>query len=128
MTLYAGNAPLTNIVCAGRRMVGVLAGSPVPEDALPSEIERLLADGFIIESDGDGGINGADAAALSPKLGSGNGSVAVDYNDLKVDDLKAELERRNEGREDGAKVTPDSHKKADLIAALEVDDAAKVDA
>lgn len=117
MTVYAGKAPLTNIVCAGRRMVAVLAGSPVPEDALPSEIDRLLADGFIVESDGDGGIAGADAAADQQP-------APVDYNDLSVNKLKAEIADRNEDRDEDAKIKPDSGSKTDLIAALEVDDAA----
>lgn len=117
MTTYAGKAPLTLIICAGRRMVNVLAGAPVPEDALPTEIDRLLADGFIVESDGDGGIAGADAAA-DPQDGP------VDYASLSVNKLKAEVADRNENRADDRLIRPDSHSKADLIAALEVDDAA----
>lgn len=75
MTAYAGKAPLTLVICAGRRMVNVLAGAPVPEDALDSEIERLLDGGFIVKSDGDGGILGADAAevpVLAAHLSSGD--------------------------------------------------------
>ena len=47
------------------------------------------------------------------------------YADLKAPDLKAEIERRNDGREDDAKITPAGKKNADLIAALEADDAAQ---
>lgn len=46
------------------------------------------------------------------------------YSALKVGDLKAEIERRNEGREDDAKVPADGNKAA-LIAALESDDQAQ---
>lgn len=44
------------------------------------------------------------------------------YAGLKVDELKAEIEHRNESREDDAKISAEG-KKADLIAALESDDA-----
>ncbi len=46
------------------------------------------------------------------------------YSKLKVEDLKAEIEQRNEGREDDAKVSTEGVK-ADLVAALEADDAAQ---
>jgi hypothetical protein len=45
------------------------------------------------------------------------------YDALKVDDLKAEIARRNEGRDEADRI-PDDGKKADLVAALEADDAA----
>jgi hypothetical protein len=40
-----------------------------------------------------------------------------------VADLKAEVERRNEGRDEADLIAPEGTKKADLIAALEADDA-----
>lgn len=43
------------------------------------------------------------------------------YVDLKVDELKAEIAKRNEGRDD-ADLISDEGKKADLVAALELDD------
>ena len=43
------------------------------------------------------------------------------YSSFKVDDLKAEIARRNEGREE-ADLLSDEGKKADLVAALEADD------
>ena len=49
---------------------------------------------------------------------SGDGS----YSDLKVVDLKAEIESRNEGRDEDALISLDGVK-ADLVAALEADDA-----
>lgn len=88
MTAYVGKAPLTNIVCAGKRMVAVLRGSPVPADALDSEVERLLADGFIVEGDTDGGIAGADAAEVSA------GPPTFDYDEEKAPAKKTAAARK----------------------------------
>ncbi len=55
--------------------------------------------------------------------GDGGAGDSV-YADLKAADLKAEIERRNADRDDDAKITPAGKKNADLIAALEADDAA----
>jgi len=46
----------------------------------------------------------------------------IDYNDLTIPKLKAEIDARNEGREEDAMIVPESDKKADLVAALEADD------
>lgn len=46
---------------------------------------------------------------------------AVNPAELKVDDLKAEIDKRNEGRADEDKIPADGNK-ADLIAAIELDD------
>lgn len=122
MTTYAGKAPLTLVICAGRRMVNVLAGAPVPEDALPSEIDRLLDGGFIVESDGDGGVAGADAAAPP-----GQTVVVVEelpYEKRTVNKLKAEIDDRNETRAHDQKIVPAGEKKDDLVAALTADDEA----
>jgi hypothetical protein len=43
------------------------------------------------------------------------------YAAMKVADLRAEIERRNEGREEADRL-PSDGRKADLIAALEADD------
>lgn len=58
----------------------------------------------------------ADASSPAPE------DVSV-YADWKAADLKAEIASRNEGRDDDAKL-PVKGKNADLIAALEADDAA----
>lgn len=58
------------------------------------------------------------------KSDGGQGAEVSIYADLKGPDLKAEIKRRNEDRDDDAKITPASNKNADLIAALEADDAA----
>ncbi len=61
--------------------------------------------------------------------GSDSGSKGSDddkgYGGLKVDELKAEIEKRNEDRDDDAKLSAEG-KKADLVAVLEADDAAGV--
>jgi hypothetical protein len=52
----------------------------------------------------------------------GGGQKAADgYDGMKVADLQAEIDKRNEGREE-ADLIPSDGKKADLIAALSADD------
>jgi len=45
-----------------------------------------------------------------------------DYGSWKGDQLIAEVKRRNDSRDDEAKIVPDGKKKADFVAALEADD------
>ena len=45
----------------------------------------------------------------------------ADYRGMKVADLRALIEDRNEGRDESALI-PDDGNKADLVAALEADD------
>ncbi|HET6816881.1 MAG TPA: hypothetical protein VFH66_06605 [Mycobacteriales bacterium] len=47
------------------------------------------------------------------------------YSKQKVADLQAEIDRRNEGRDEADQIAPEGEKKADLIAALEADDEAQ---
>lgn len=47
----------------------------------------------------------------------------VEYSERTVKELRAEIYRRNEGREDDAKISMEGHKD-DLVAALEADDEA----
>jgi hypothetical protein len=55
----------------------------------------------------------------------GDDSGDTGYADMKVDELKAEINSRNEGRDpEGAGFISSDGKKADLVAALEADDAA----
>lgn len=49
------------------------------------------------------------------------------YEALKITDLKAEIDRRNEDREDADLITPPGAKKADLIEALQADDATEAE-
>lgn len=45
------------------------------------------------------------------------------YDALTVDDLRSEVARRNEGRDEASRlIAPSGAKKADLIKALEADD------
>lgn len=60
------------------------------------------------------------------RLAEQQSGKAEGYNALKVADLKAEIERRNEGREGDAVLSTEG-KKAELVAVLEADDAAHAD-
>lgn len=46
----------------------------------------------------------------------------VGHDAMKVDDLKAAIDERNEGRDESDVIVPDGTRKADLIAALVADD------
>lgn len=48
---------------------------------------------------------------------------ASSYSSMKKADLLAEIERRNADRDDADKIESESDKNADLVAALEADDA-----
>jgi hypothetical protein len=61
----------------------------------------------------------------NPKAwGEGTDTESSDttYSSMKVDDLKAEIESRNDGRDEADQLSTEG-KKADLIAVLEADDA-----
>lgn len=47
---------------------------------------------------------------------------AVEAEELSAADLKAEIDRRNEGRDDDAKIKPEGRSKAAMQAALKADD------
>ena len=83
----------------------VLAGKPVPKWAKDLVHADDLVDGEASD----------DSDSTEPK----------GLSDLTVAELKAEVEKRNEGREDDAKIAPESQKKDDLVAALEADDKAQ---
>lgn len=51
-------------------------------------------------------------------------AAAEGYGGWKVAELKAEVERRNEGRAEDSLILPEGKTRADLIAALEADDEA----
>lgn len=65
----------------------------------------------------------ADGASKSPAKADADGP----YAGLKAAELKAEIAKRNDGREDAAKI-PAKGAIPVLVAALEADDAAKADA
>lgn len=56
-------------------------------------------------------------------IDGGEDDTTKGYADLKVDELKAVIERRNEGRDADSLLSTEG-KKADLVAVLEADDAA----
>lgn len=83
-------------------MARLITTSGVQVDVADEKVDRLLASGnYKLPDDGP----------------------ASQYAGLKVADLKAEIESRNEGRDDDAKI-PAEGSKAKLIAAIEADDAA----
>ena len=65
----------------------------------------------------------ADGSVLPPKYTPGAlGASAGDYTALHVADLEDEIDARNEGRPEDQQISK-AGKKADLVAALEADDA-----
>lgn len=87
----------------GGQPVALLEGQEVPEWAR----ELVHADD----------LEGGDAADDS--------SAGVDYESKTKPELQAEIDKRNEGREDDAKIVADAPgNKPDLVKALAADDAA----
>lgn len=84
---------------------------------------RLISPAGTVVSVADDKADRLAAWGFKPYGESESGKVAEGYSALKVADLKAEIERRNEGREGDALLSVEG-KKADLIAILEADDAA----
>lgn len=58
---------------------------------------------------------------LGYRSGDATATESTGYGDLKVAELKAEIDRRNEGRDEADLLSTDG-KKDDLIATLETDD------
>lgn len=63
-----------------------------------------------------------DARYAGDRYGDPESREPSKYEGLKVAELKAEIDRRNEGRAEGDKV-PSDGAKPDLIKALDADDA-----
>ncbi len=81
-----------------------------PGDDVPAKVAEAITNPKAwadADAEGDGGT------------GEGDG-----YGSWKAADLKAEIKARNEGRAEGDRITPESQRNADLVAALEADDAA----
>lgn len=76
--------------------------------------------GVVVETSEE---NAGRLAGYEPVSGSSKSDGGA-YSGLKVDELKAEIDRRNEGRDDADLLSTEG-KKADLIAALESDDGSK---
>jgi len=68
------------------------------------------------------GGGGADDAASSGD--GGQESEETPYSKRTKAELQEEIDRRNEGRDDEDLIEPEGTKNADLVAALEADDAA----
>ena len=76
-----------------------------PGDEVPAELAKLAANPKLWDVE--------KASEADP--------VASEYDDMTVEDLRAEIALRNER---GAEVKPEGNKKADLVAALVADDRA----
>lgn len=70
----------------------------------PTTVTQLRSQGYRV-------VDAADA----PPIG---------YAAMTAGELRAEIARRNEAREDDERIVPEGRKNADLVAALEADDAA----
>jgi hypothetical protein len=103
---YVVVAPLVQAVI-GDRVLHFYKGDVLPGGISAESLQNLKELGFVEST-------GAKASDDDEKAG---------YDSLKVDELKEEIERRNSDREDDAKLPTDG-KKAELVAALEADDAA----
>ena len=82
-----------------------------------SKDDRFASGGWKRLAPGD---NGDTTLASKPAQ-----PAPIGYEAMTVVDLKAEIKNRNEGREAEARIPGDGNK-AELVAALEADDAAKV--
>lgn len=70
---------------------------------------------------------GYDVETLDGATDAGDGTQPASYDDMKVADLKDEIDRRNTDRDAEVQLAK-SGTKAELIAALEADDEAQADA
>lgn len=84
--------------------------------AEPAEEPQFVTAEAASAAEGEGG---AAAAEYADEETADGGDVA--YGSMRVADLRALIEQRNEGRADEAQLSTDGSK-ADLIAALEADD------
>jgi hypothetical protein len=81
-----------------------------PGDDVPAKVAEAITNPKAwgdVDAEGDGGTGEDDG-----------------YGSWKAADLKAEIKARNEGRDDSTRIVPEGGKNADLVAALEADDAA----
>lgn len=84
---------------------------------------RVQADAYTKQREGSLAVPFAKALVRSDALYSVEAAAAADdLGSLTVGDLKAEIDRRNDGREDADLITPASKRKDDLVAALKADD------
>lgn len=76
---------------------------------------RKTASGVVVNVDDE---TAARLSGYEPADESAGG-----YSQMRVAELRAEIERRNEGRDEADRLSADG-RKADLVAVLEADDAA----
>lgn len=86
------------------------------EDELLADLPELKAPGRLRVRDRN------KILTLSFKLSAFTEDNDVDYSTLKKADLVAEIDRRNENRDEDEKITTAGEKNEDLVAALEADD------
>jgi hypothetical protein len=72
----------------------------------------------------DTGSNDTGSTENADEAGDADGGEG--YDGMKVADLRAEIERRNEGRGEADLLSPEG-RKADLIAILQADDSARAE-
>ena len=98
----------------------------VPGDTLPGWAEKAIPNAKAWTDD-DGAVTGVveNADGETEEAVPGEPVPAddahADYRGMKVADLRALIEDRNEGRDESALILDDGNK-ADLVAALEADD------
>lgn len=99
-------APAIQVV-VGSRAHFLETGAVVPEGVPAADLERLEREGFIEQVDDADEVPDSDP-----------------YDGVKLDDLKAMVAQRNEGREDADKiVVSEPGNKPEVLAALVADDA-----
>lgn len=98
----------------GNRVAHILrAGAIIPAGVAEGEVKRLVARGLIEV------VPEPKAEALQIEL-AGEGA----YTGVAVKDLKSEIDKRNEGREDDKKIVPaEPGNRPEIVAALLADDA-----
>lgn len=92
--------------------------------AVDADLASLLASYRSVQGSPAAWITARAVVRCADRLGvvpdAGAGAKALDA--MTAAELKDELERRNEGRDEDARIVPESTKKADLLAALAADD------
>lgn len=108
-TVSAAAAKVSIGAAGGNRVAVILRrGDVLPEGIADEQIKRLTERGLIKKVK-------TTAKAEEPDEGV--------YKGVSVKDLKAEIDKRNEGREDAAKVAPaEPGNRPEIVAALIADD------
>lgn len=106
---YQVVAPAIQVV-VGARAHFLETGAVLPEGVAEADIKRLKGKGFIEK-------------VKTEKVDADTGGDAEPYKGVNVADLKSEIEKRNEGREDDKKIVPaEPGNRPEIVAALVADD------